>query len=62
MGRPHPAFVIERFSGEVPPWMLENNMWGEIRTHQVRTRLEQIMEERDTWQGKDYQSFNESDI
>jgi len=60
MEKLNPHFVIERFSGEVPPWMLEKNMWGEIRTHEVRTRLEQIMEEWDTWQGKHYQSFSES--
>jgi len=52
MERLSPAFVVERFSGEVPPWMLVEDTWGEIRTHQVRTRIEQRMEEWDTWQGK----------
>jgi len=52
MERLNPAFVIERFSGEVPPWMLLEDTWGEIRTHQVRTKIEQRMEQWDTWQGK----------
>ena len=57
MEKLNPGFVIERFSGEVPPWMLEKNMWGKIRTHQVRTLLEKRMEELDTWQGKKYNKF-----
>lgn len=64
MEKLNPAFVIERFSGEVPPWMLTEDAWGEIRTHQVRSRLEQRMHDLDTWQGKyaQYNSFNSSDL
>ena len=63
MEKLNPAFVIERFSGEVPPWMLTKDAWGEIRTHQVRSKLEQRMHELNTWQGKfaQYNSFNSSD-
>lgn len=61
MEKLNPGFVIERFSGEVPPWMLEKNLWGEIRTHEVRTRLEKLMEQWDTWQGKHYEPFDENE-
>jgi radical SAM protein (TIGR01212 family) len=57
MERLNPGFVIERFSGEAPPWFLEKDMWGEIRTHQVRNKLEQRMKEWDTWQGKHFKKI-----
>jgi radical SAM protein (TIGR01212 family) len=51
----NPAFVIERFAGEVPPRFLAGPGWGLIRNDQVLTRIEKRMEERQTWQGKKYQ-------
>jgi hypothetical protein len=54
MERLNPDFVIERFSGEVPPWFLAGPGWGLIRTYEVRNKLEQRMVNRDTWQGKYY--------
>jgi radical SAM superfamily enzyme len=54
MERLNPNFVIERFSGEVPPWFLAGPGWGLIRTYEVRNKLEQRMVNRDTWQGKYY--------
>mgnify|MGYP006292686885 FL=1 len=54
MERLNPDFVIERFSGEVPPWFLAGPGWGMIRTYEVRNKLEQRMVNRDTWQGKYY--------
>jgi uncharacterized protein len=51
----NPAFVIERFSGEVPPRFLAANSWGLIRTDQVNMMIEKELEKRDTWQGKFYQ-------
>ena len=50
----NPAFVIERFSGEVPPRFLAAPAWGLIRTDQVNVMIERELEKRDTWQGKDY--------
>jgi hypothetical protein len=50
----NPDFVIERFSGEVPPRFLEVSSWGLIRTDQVNVRIEKEMEIRNTWQGKKY--------
>jgi len=58
----HPDFVIERLSGEVPPWFLAGPGWGLIRTFEVRDKIEKRMEELDTWQGKYYEPVNLSDI
>lgn len=48
----NPDFVIERFAGEVPPRFLAVPGWGLIRNDQVLARIENRMEERDSWQGK----------
>lgn len=56
MEKLNPGFVIERFSGEVPPWFLVGPGWGLIRTFEVRDKLEKRMEELDTWQGKKFES------
>jgi len=50
----NPSFVIERFSGEVPPRFLAAPAWGLIRTDQVNVMIENELERRDTWQGKNY--------
>jgi uncharacterized protein len=50
----NPSFVIERFAGEVPPRYLEGPGWGLIRNDQVLARIENRMEERNTWQGKSF--------
>lgn len=52
--RLNPGFVIERFSGEVPPRFLEGPGWGLLRTDQVNVMIEKELEKRDTWQGKNY--------
>lgn len=51
----NPAFVIERFAGEVPPRYLEGRGWGLIRNDQILVKIEKRMEERDTWQGRMFQ-------
>lgn len=48
----NPAFVIERFAGEVPPRFLAGPGWGLIRNDQILVKTEKRMEERGTWQGK----------
>jgi uncharacterized protein len=48
----NPAFVIERFAGEVPPRYLEGPGWGLIRNDQILAKIEKRMQERQTWQGK----------
>jgi uncharacterized protein len=50
--RLNPAFVIERFAGEVPARFLEGPGWGRIRNDQVLSRIEKRMEERETYQGR----------
>ncbi len=50
--RLNPAFVIERFAGEVPPRFLAEEGWGLIRNEQIVARIEKRMEERGTWQGR----------
>ncbi len=50
--RLNPAFIIERFAGEVPPRFLVNKGFGLIRNDQLVQKFEKRMEERDTWQGR----------
>ena len=51
--RLNPGFVIERIAGEVSPGMNIREGWG-IRYDEVLRRFEEILEERDTWQGRLY--------
>lgn len=48
----NPAFVVERFAGEVPPRFLAGPGFGLIRNDQILVRTEKRMEERNTWQGR----------
>lgn len=50
----NPAIVIERFSGEVPPRLLQHSSWGLIRYDAVLRIIEKELEQRDTYQGKYY--------
>ncbi len=50
----NPAIVIERFSGEVPPDLLDHNSWELIRYDAVLRLIEKRLEERNSWQGKFY--------
>ena len=50
--RLNPAFIIERFAGEVPPRFLAGPGWGLIRNDKVNITIEKEMEKRNTWQGK----------
>lgn len=52
--RLNPDIVIERFAGEVPPRYLISKPWLNLRYDQVLARIEQRLEERDTYQGKLY--------
>ncbi len=52
--RLNPRMVIERFAGEVPLRFLERKGgWG-LRSDQVLRMFEKKLEERDSWQGKNY--------
>ncbi|MBE9492604.1 MAG: TIGR01212 family radical SAM protein [Bacteroidetes bacterium] len=52
----NPDFIIERFTGEVPPRFLAGPNWGLIRNDQVNQLIEKKFEEMNTWQGKKYNS------
>ena len=47
----HPAIVVERIAGEVNPGTAARMGWGQ-RYDRILARFEQILEERDTWQGR----------
>jgi len=50
----NPAFVVERFAGEVPPRFQAAAGWGMIRNEQIVATIEKRMIEKNTWQGKSY--------
>lgn len=52
--RLNPGFVIERFTGEVPPRFLLSQPWDSLRADQVAVMIEAELERKDTWQGKKY--------
>ena len=52
--RLNPAFIIERFAGEVPPRYIAGPDWGLIRNDQINIAIEKELEQRDSWQGKYY--------
>lgn len=52
----NPDFIIERFTGEVPPRFLAGPNWGLIRNDQVNLLIEKKFEEMNTWQGKKFNS------
>ena len=52
--RLHPDLWIERVAGEVPPRFVSETPWGLIRNVDILRRLDQRLEERDTFQGRQY--------
>lgn len=52
--RLNPHFIIERFTGEVPPRFLVTPPWGNLRSDQVTVMIIEEMRKRNTWQGKYY--------
>lgn len=50
--RLNPSFIIERFTGEVPPRFLVTPPWGNLRSDQVTVKIVEEMRKRGTWQGK----------
>jgi radical SAM protein (TIGR01212 family) len=51
-----PCIVVERFAGEVPPRFIAQTSWGLIRNDQILQAVEKKLEERNTYQGRLYQS------
>jgi radical SAM protein (TIGR01212 family) len=54
MGRLNPGFIIERFTGEMPPRFLTSSNWGLIRNDQVNKLIEKKLDEANMWQGKGF--------
>ncbi len=50
--RLNPEFIIERFTGEVPPRYLVTPPWGQLRSDQVAVMIVEEMNKRKTWQGR----------
>ena len=57
--RLNPDFVIERFTGEVPPRYLLSKPWSNLRADQVAVMIEAELERRNTWQGRLWDLMNE---
>ena len=53
--RLNPAFVVERIAGEVSPGMNLREGWG-VRYGVELRNFEELLEKRDSWQGKYYKS------
>jgi len=52
--RLNPEFIIERFTGEVPPRFLAGPNWGLIRNDEINRLIENRLDKLNTWQGKMY--------
>ena len=52
--RLRPDLYIERFAGEVPPRFVKSTPWGLVRNYDIIARMEKRLEERDSRQGKLY--------
>lgn len=52
----NPGFVVERISGEAPPKYISGPRWGLKRTDQILDLFEKRLEERNSWQGKRFNS------
>ena len=48
----NPKFIIERFSGEVPPRFLVAPDWGLIRSDQINAIIKKKLINKNSWQGK----------
>ena len=51
----NPKIVVERFVSEAPDELLIAPRWG-MKNFEFTAKLEKLLEERDTWQGKNFQS------
>jgi uncharacterized protein len=50
--RLNPEIAVERLSSESPPKLRVNPGWGNLRSDLVQKKIESVMEDLDTWQGK----------
>lgn len=54
----NPAIVVERFAGEVPPRFIAGPQWGPLRYDQILQIIEQQLQQRNTWQGRTFESLS----
>ncbi|MBN1132896.1 MAG: TIGR01212 family radical SAM protein [Bacteroidales bacterium] len=52
--RLNPKFIVERIAGEINPGLALTRGWG-VRYDEVLRRFENVLEVRDTWQGRLYE-------
>ena len=52
--RLRPDLYVERIAGEVPPRFVNETPWGLVRNFELLRMLDMRLEERDTWQGKNF--------
>jgi uncharacterized protein len=52
-----PSIVVERIAGETPPRYAVSEPWGP-RYDQILVKFENLLEKRDTWQGKKWTGSN----
>jgi uncharacterized protein len=53
----NPGITIERFTSQVPPGLLIAPAWG-IKNYAFTAKIDKLLEERDSWQGKLYTNKN----
>ena len=56
----NPLFVLERIAGETPPRFNVRIPW-DLRYDQILVKFENLLEERDTWQGKKWVAQHENE-
>jgi uncharacterized protein len=49
----NPRITVERFTSQAPPGLLIAPAWG-IKNYAFTAQINRLLEERDTWQGKQY--------
>jgi len=49
----NPELIVERFVSEAPDELLVAPRWG-LKNFEFTAKLEKLLEERDTWQGRLY--------
>jgi radical SAM superfamily enzyme len=51
----NPKIIVERFVSEAPDDLLVAPRWG-LKNYEFTAKLEKLMEQRDTWQGRLFES------
>jgi len=54
IGLLRPDIILERFIAEAPPSLLIAPLWNGLKNYEIVSRIEKVLESRNTWQGKAY--------